>query len=86
MTYRIKFCRELSEYGLLQPQAVDNDKFARVYRREVDYDQGEQQAYVECNLPMLTSDQQEIYSCFCSMIDDNEGGTYVIFGCSRWYS
>ena len=34
--------RELSEYGLPQPQAVDNDRFARVYRREIDYDQGEQ--------------------------------------------
>ena len=42
--------RELSEYGLPQPQAVDNDRFARLYRREIDYDQGEQQAYVEHNL------------------------------------
>ena len=40
--------RELSEYGLPQPQAVDSDRFARVYHREIDYDQGEQQAYVEC--------------------------------------
>ena len=66
--------RELSEYGLLQPQAVDNDRFARVYHREIDYDQGEQQAYVEHNVPMLTADQQEVYDCFCSMIDSNEGG------------
>ena len=29
--------RELSEYGLPQPQAVDSDRFARVYRREIDY-------------------------------------------------
>ena len=34
--------RELSEYGLPQPQTVDNDRFARVYRREIDYNQGEQ--------------------------------------------
>ena len=66
--------RELSEYGLPQPQAVDNDRFARVYRREIDYDQGEQQAYVEHNVPMLTSDQREVYDCFCSMIDGDEGG------------
>ena len=66
--------RELSEYGLSQPQAVDNDRFARVYRREIDYDQGEQQAYVERNVPMLTSDQREVYDCFCSMINGNEGG------------
>ena len=66
--------RELSEYGLPQPQAVDNDRFARVYRREIDYDQGEQQAYVERNVPMLTSDQREVYDCFCSMIDGDEGG------------
>ena len=66
--------RELSEYGLPQPQAVDNDRFARVYRREIDYDQGEQQAYVEHNLPMLTADQREVYDCFRSMINGNEGG------------
>ena len=36
--------RQLSEYGLPQPQTVDNDRFARVYHREIDYDQGEQQA------------------------------------------
>ena len=66
--------RELSEHGLSQPQAVDNDRFARVYRREIDYDQGEQQAYVEHNVPMLTSDQREVYDCFCSMIDGDEGG------------
>ena len=59
--------RELSEYGLPQPQAVDNDRFARVYRREVDYDQGEQQAYVERNLSMLTADQREVYDCFCTV-------------------
>ena len=56
--------RELSEYGLPQPQAVDNNRFARVYRREIDYNQGEQQAYVEHNLPMLTADQREVYDCF----------------------
>ena len=66
--------RELSEYGLPQPQIVDNDKFARVYLREIDYDQGEQQTYVECNVPLLTTDQQDVYDCFCSMIDKNEGG------------
>ena len=75
--------RELSEYGLPQPQAVDNDRFARVYRREIDYDQGEQQAYIERNVPMLTSDQREVYDSFCSMIDGDEGGMHVIFGCSR---
>ena len=66
--------RELSEYGLPQPQAVDNDRFTRVYRREIDYDQGEQQAYIERNVPMLSSDQREVYDCFCSMIDGDEGG------------
>ena len=33
--------RELSEYGFPQPQTVDNDRFARVYHREIDYNQGE---------------------------------------------
>ena len=51
--------RALSEYSLPQPQTVDNDRFrfARVYRREIDYNQGEQEAYVEQNLPLLTTDQ-----------------------------
>ena len=30
--------RQRSEYGLPQPQAVDNDSFAREYRREISYD------------------------------------------------
>ena len=33
--------RELSEYGLPQPQSVDSDRFAKVYHREINYDQGE---------------------------------------------
>ena len=56
--------RELFEYGLPQLQAVDNNRFARVYHREIDYNQGEQQAYVEHNLPMLMADQREVYDCF----------------------
>ena len=47
MAYRIRCFpwdvrRELSEYGFPQPQTVENDKFARVYCREIDYNQGEQ--------------------------------------------
>ena len=78
MIYRIKVLsmggRELSEYGLPQPQTVNNDRFARVYHREIDYDQAEQQAFVEQNVPLLTADQRQIYDCFCSMIDGEEGG------------
>ena len=66
--------RELSEYGLPHPQTVDNDRFARVYRREIDYDQAEQQAFVEQNVPLLTADQRQVYDCFCSMVDGDEGG------------
>ena len=66
--------RELSEYGLPHPQTVDNDRFARVYCREIDYDQAEQQAFVEQNVPLLTADQRQVYDCFCSMVDGDEGG------------
>ena len=48
--------RELSKYGLPQPQTVDNDRFARVYQRKIGYDQGKQQTYVEHNVPLLTTD------------------------------
>ena len=43
--------RELPEYGLPQPQAMDSDRFARVYHREIDYNLNEQQVYVEHNVP-----------------------------------
>ena len=66
--------RELSEYCLPQPQAVDSDRFARVYHREIVYNQGEQWEYVEHNVPLLTADQREVYDSFCSLIGDNEGG------------
>ena len=39
--------RQLSEYGLPQSQAVDNDFFARDYRWEIDYDRDERRAYAE---------------------------------------
>ena len=66
--------RELSEYGLPHLQPVDNDRFARVYRREIGYDQAEQPAFVEQNIPLLTADQRQVYDCFCSMVDGDEGG------------
>ena len=34
--------RELSEYDLPQSQTVDNDRFVCEFRREIDYDRGEQ--------------------------------------------
>ena len=40
----------------------------------INYDQGKQRAYVESNLSLLTSDQQEVYDSFCSMIDGDDGG------------
>ena len=70
--------RQLFEYGLPQPHTVDNDRFAREYRREISYDQGEQQAYVEHNAALLTADQCDVYDCFCSMIDRNEGGVLFL--------
>jgi len=65
--------RQLSEYGLPQPQTVDNDRFAREYRCERSYDRGEQQAYVEHNAALLTAEQCDVYDCFCFKIDRNEG-------------
>ena len=53
---------------------MDSDRFARVYHREIDYNQVEQQAYVEHNVPLLTADQQEVYNSFCSMIESKKGG------------
>ena len=47
----------MPEYGLPQPKLVDNDRFARVYHREINYDQSEQRTYVELNIPLLTSDK-----------------------------
>ena len=66
--------RQLSDYGLPQPVAVDSNRLARDYHREIDYDRGEQQAYVEQHATLLTSDQREVYDHFCSMVDANQGG------------
>jgi len=61
--------RQLSEYGLPQPQTVDNERFAWEYPREISYDRGKQQAYVEPNAALLSADQYNVYDCFCSIID-----------------
>ena len=53
---------------------MDSDRFARVYHREIDHNQGEQQTYVEHNVPLLVADQWEVFDSFCSMIESNEGG------------
>ena len=66
--------RELSEYDLPHPQTVDDDRFARVYRREIDHDQAEQQAFVEQDVPLLTADQRRVYDWSCFMVYDDEGG------------
>jgi len=66
--------RQISEYG----PPVDNDRFAREYRREISYDQGEQQTYVECHAVLLTVDQCIVYDCFSSMIDRNEKGVLFL--------
>ena len=60
--------------GYPQPQAVDSDRFACVYHREIGYNHEEQQAYVNRHVPLLTADQQYVYDTFCSMIDRGEGG------------
>lgn len=62
---------------LPQPQTVDSDRFAREYRREVNYDQGEQQAYVHHNAALLTADQREVYDCFYFMVDRNGGVLFL---------
>ena len=51
--------RWLSEYIIPQPQAVDNDGFAREYRWEINYDQGEQQAYM-WNVMLLCLQQTSV--------------------------
>ena len=56
--------RQLSKYGLPQPQIVDNDRFARKYHQEISYNRAEQQAYVVCNSALLTVDQHDVYNSF----------------------
>jgi len=67
--------RQLSEYGLPQPRAIDTNRFAREYRS---YDQRGQQAYVDCNAALLTVDQHDVYENFCSLVDRNEGGVLFL--------
>ena len=48
------------------------------YCREINYDRGEQQAYVEHNAALLTVDQHYMYDSFCSMVDRNQGGALFL--------
>ena len=57
---------------------VNDDRFARVYHREIDHNKGEQEIYVECNFPLLTTNQREVYDCFCLMIDSDKGGMLIL--------
>ena len=66
--------RQLSDYGLPQPEAVDSNRLAQDYQWEIEYYRGEQQAYVEQHAALLTFDQREVYDYFCSMVDAYQGG------------
>ena len=65
--------RELSSYGLPQPQAVNVERLSHEFSREVNYSIQEQEAYVQSNSPILTPDQRDVYNCFCSLIERGEG-------------
>ena len=66
--------RELSSYGLPQPQTVNVERLSHEYSREVNYSIQEQETYVQSNEPLLTPDQRDVYNCFCSLIERGEGG------------
>ena len=66
--------RELSSYGLPQPQVVNLERLSHEYSREINYSIEEQEAYVQCNEPLLTVDQRDVYNYFCSLIEGQEGG------------
>ena len=70
--------RDLSSYGLPQPQTVVLERLSREYSREVNYSIVEQEAFVQCNEPLLTSDQRDVYKYFCGIIEQGEGGIVFV--------
>ena len=66
--------RQLSSYGLPQPQAVDLQRLSQEYFREINYSVVEQEAYLQSNEPLLTEDQRDVYNYLCGLIERGEGG------------
>ena len=62
--------RELSSYGLPQPQSMNVERLSLEYSREVNYSIQEQETYVQNNEPLLRRDQRDVYN---SLIERGEG-------------
>ena len=54
--------RELSSYGLPQPQLMNVERLSLEYSREVNYSIQEQETYVQNNEPLLRRDQRDVYN------------------------
>ena len=67
--------RDLSSYGLLQPQTVlvVLERLSREYSRETNYSIVDQEASAESNEPLLTEDQRDVYNYFIGIIEQGEG-------------
>ena len=80
----------LEVYGLPKPQHGSEERLAKEYFREVDYNQEELAAQVHDLQNNLTEDQREVFIAFLNMVqeheynDNNDAEKRILFsGCPR---
>ena len=77
--------KQITEYGLPQPQTLDNNMFAQIYRHEIEYDQREERTYVTHHVSLLTVDQREVFESFCAMMKRDKGGILFLGGTGKTF-
>ncbi|CAB3230310.1 unnamed protein product [Arctia plantaginis] len=68
----------LIRLGMPAPNREMNDAFNRELEREREYDQQELDLVVQTNVPLLNSQQKEVYDTLMKAIDDGNGGLYFL--------
>ncbi|CAB3247106.1 unnamed protein product [Arctia plantaginis] len=68
----------LIRLGMPAPNREMNDAFNRELEREREYDHQELDLVVQTNVPLLNSQQKEVYDTLMKAIDDGNGGLYFL--------
>lgn len=68
----------LIRLGMPAPNREMNDAFNRELEREREYDHQELDLVVQTNVPLLNSQQKEVYDTSMKAIDDGNGGLYFL--------
>lgn len=68
----------LVRLGMPAPDRGMNDAFNRELEREREYDRHELDQSVQTNVPLLNSQQKEVYDTLMKVIDDGNGGLFFL--------